>query len=1517
MLTVLSDINNNNIYEKLEQAYPNIEQVLEVINERDLICCLLESVNESSLPRLGYLISKNDYPLPLTYHIFDNSSPNKLKYKFNFDIFYDLLCLTDKSLAIVTGTKSTVRCGKSTLIPFIFPGLNQFSIYKNRIKMPEINNIDILCNDETSEDWVIADFNGFIDNNNLLHFRLFKSISAYSSLHVLNCKLEDFNSESGEPNLEILDVLNWYKKIQNEAKVLILIRDYNSKSKKFVELINSKINTLYSNINLIPVENLFDSKTDEIKLLSYRENFIKKINQEVLQSLNRKSMHSMLDVKDFYDKLCNNDNHYSYEKIMSRVETEFIKIFKFEGDDKINNLRSMFTLSNIYKQIEEYQLQLIKLYGTHEMNNDTSQQINALDKKLSELKRDKLNIKEPKNKFLKFFISLFEQDGSYLINLLIFEKCLLNFKKYELKELRELRQNASSELSDLDIKIKSEQSQNKKLDAKLQQKFANLQLILNETDEKINILDLTLDRFWDEIFLYFDWLDETKKSDSCKDLLIERYIDLLNKGFSIHLLRGNPLNIESSLLATILNKITKYKNIYVISVIGEQSSAKSSLLNSLFGCDFRTSAGRCTVGIYMNFVQYEEKTIVILDTEGLASIETSNKLFDNQMATMAVFCSHLIIINHKGEISTNLENILGITFFAKIHLTKLSFKPSILFILRDQTKRDESSVNGQATKLKERLIKRAEFVNKSLDDAIKIDTKNMHLLSNAFSEDKCNVLTKSVKWRNDIFPDQVLKLRQYLIEYLGSIDQQFLFNSHTELYSKMASYWKTIREAGDNIFNCKDLEEIKIRNEIIYKANELIEQNRSEFSRQLEERIDQDLKKLETNYDDQIKYDCENHIKDSFERVLQKVIDTYDSQTNITFYPESIKTEYRNRIRYQFNWIKDINMKRLNETALRYKNISNFNSTNSKLINQINDLLRSNYNYSEEEFMSMVKERFASVDNENCKKLNDLITPLNDLIQKSQIYYNQNVSFIMGMNNRFRAFPQITDLKKFYEIKDVDFKKWLSRNFLEKIKDKIWSNKDEKIYRIIEIYNTSIISNFPKINSTQISSTLINHLIYLVYDSLFDRTSPLNDSYNFVQVFNDLMKYTLCEMIKNIDQIQRQNFDTEKNKYIKFKSDLINKALNTFRSKYDSRNSGYNSGENFMEYFFNCYTEKKLDQITELNNKFIQNSFKSPTELVNYAYKSSFEISDYENIYKYVTDINRYCLECCLQYVKPQIEINIKDAELKFQTNCSKIMDFLINFQIFSSNEMPIGSIYDFIDKIINDIAMSDDDLETSICDLLQNVKTKMIDIEIQDIQLFVDGFRKSISNQNNALNEKLEKFKFDFNSNAKSEVKQYIEVFLGCNSTCPGCGSKCQNAKGHEGNHCSNKHIFDGFSGWYEIGTNNVVTRFCWEETKYLKLKILTDNETNEYESFKIYLEQIHPNWLYDVTENYNKLGKIQENSETLKFKREVIKAWMNTRKALMRKRNDKQYEQDWKDLEDEEKMLSSNHVAKWNDSF
>lgn len=82
--------------------------------------------------------------------------------------------------------------------------------------------------------------------------------------------------------------------------------------------------------------------------------------------------------------------------------------------------------------------------------------------------------------------------------------------------------------------------------------------------------------------------------------------------------------MSKSILQKVFNSIDK--RIAVIAILGPQSSGKSTLLNFLFGCDFETSIGRCTRGVYGTYFEISNKQICncdgifIIDTEGLFSI---------------------------------------------------------------------------------------------------------------------------------------------------------------------------------------------------------------------------------------------------------------------------------------------------------------------------------------------------------------------------------------------------------------------------------------------------------------------------------------------------------------------------------------------------------------------------------------------------------------------------------------------------------------------------------------------------------------------------------------------------------------------------------------------------------------------------------------------------------------------------------------------------------------------------------
>ncbi|XP_056003424.1 interferon-induced very large GTPase 1-like [Ostrea edulis] len=131
-----------------------------------------------------------------------------------------------------------------------------------------------------------------------------------------------------------------------------------------------------------------------------------------------------------------------------------------------------------------------------------------------------------------------------------------------------------------------------------------------------------------------------------------------------------------------MSNITNNEKIASISVIGVQSSGKSTLLNTMFGIQYPVSAGRCTRGIFAQFIPVCRKTskfgyVMVLDTEGLRASEKIDESInsDNEIAAFTVGLSDVSIINIKGESEADMRDILQIVVHALMRLKKTESGP--------------------------------------------------------------------------------------------------------------------------------------------------------------------------------------------------------------------------------------------------------------------------------------------------------------------------------------------------------------------------------------------------------------------------------------------------------------------------------------------------------------------------------------------------------------------------------------------------------------------------------------------------------------------------------------------------------------------------------------------------------------------------------------------------------------------------------------------------------------------------
>ncbi|XP_068995734.1 up-regulator of cell proliferation-like [Embiotoca jacksoni] len=172
--------------------------------------------------------------------------------------------------------------------------------------------------------------------------------------------------------------------------------------------------------------------------------------------------------------------------------------------------------------------------------------------------------------------------------------------------------------------------------------------------------------------------------------------EMLLDGYPLELLDGDASNIPQRWVTDVLmelhQKVGQKSQLLVLTVLGVQSTGKSTLLNTMFGVQFPVSSGRCTRGAYMLFLQVGEDLksefncdfILLIDTEGLksphlAQLEDSYE-HDNQLATFVIGLSDVTIINTAMENFTEMKDVLQIAAHAFLRMKLIGKKPTCHFV---------------------------------------------------------------------------------------------------------------------------------------------------------------------------------------------------------------------------------------------------------------------------------------------------------------------------------------------------------------------------------------------------------------------------------------------------------------------------------------------------------------------------------------------------------------------------------------------------------------------------------------------------------------------------------------------------------------------------------------------------------------------------------------------------------------------------------------------------------------------
>ncbi|XP_030193333.1 interferon-induced very large GTPase 1 isoform X2 [Gadus morhua] len=259
---------------------------------------------------------------------------------------------------------------------------------------------------------------------------------------------------------------------------------------------------------------------------------------------------------------------------------------------------------------------------------------------------------------------------------------------------------------------------------------------LKVIDQQLSKSSLGIENYFREIGQIYESSVTLPESDSFRKQFMhlpKLCAQLLIDGFPLELVDGEASGIPLAWVKDVFSELRKMvvpeSKIRVVTVLGIQSTGKSTLLNTMFGVQFAVSSGRCTRGAFMLLIRVNKEYskemncdfLIILDTEGLKPLELvqleDSYEHDNELATIVVGLSDITIINTAMENMTDMKDILQIVVHAFLRMKEVGKKPKCLFVHQNV-----SDVSAHDNNLRDRTVLLPQL-NEMTQAAAKVEKK--------------------------------------------------------------------------------------------------------------------------------------------------------------------------------------------------------------------------------------------------------------------------------------------------------------------------------------------------------------------------------------------------------------------------------------------------------------------------------------------------------------------------------------------------------------------------------------------------------------------------------------------------------------------------------------------------------------------------------------------------------------------------------------------------------------------------
>uniref|UniRef100_A0A672GHR9 VLIG-type G domain-containing protein n=1 Tax=Salarias fasciatus TaxID=181472 RepID=A0A672GHR9_SALFA len=964
-----------------------------------------------------------------------------------------------------------------------------------------------------------------------------------------------------------------------------------------------------------------------------------------------------------------------------------------------------------------------------------------------------------------------------------------------------------------------------------------------ELDQALLDSSLGIEHYMREMGLIYEFSIQSQETTYDISGLPGLAAEMLLDGYPLELLDGDASNIPEKWITDVLmevhRKVGGQSRLLVLTVLGVQSSGKSTLLNTMFGVQFPVSSGRCTRGAYMLFLKVGQDLkselncdfIVLIDTEGLKSPDLARQdnsyEHDNQLATFVIGLSDVAIINIAMENSTEMKDVLQITAHAFLRMKQIGKKTVCHFV--------HQNVGGVSAHSK-CMTERQHILDQLNEMTVIAAQMEKQPNIKAFTD----VLDYNIERNNWNIPglwhgippmaavstgysEAVADFKRNLLEKVKE-DRNGQPSTIPEFLEWMRSLWKSVK-FEDFIFS--------FRNTLVAHAyDNLCKQfNEWEWEGAEVEILNTDNQSQEDTLNNLVvskKTEVSNKIEKQQTLMKQKLSSYYRRKHGHINLIEKYQADFFNNIKCLAREIKH-SVDTALDRALQMK-------VNRKKTQELQKKYRS---VIEEQVMKLLRD---------CK---DRSLPDEELKQEFEKMWDKTTADVSGPKERDVAANVLNQLRKNFsnlsvneELENTDLKEIGIEPF--KVKEELTHSKKgesdlQSVADKVIASCTQFITDKVKTN-VDYHESLANDLLQEINQTL------KNYKCQNIKLFEIDLKLHICGIASREFQKMHRTFLSENDPKTQFEKHK-DQYLTDFLDLYKNKDQGQRKARDFVRVCIkpavNDYINRSLgiDIVDEMLSSSNSTKYSSRNYFQYNIQKELLEKESFDSFVKYICSYEIYVKDWILKQIQENLSENNTLGKLKTKillTIAEKISDATEEASK-GDNDVPLPdnteSIAKFISNmrkiLIKDISISEEDVKTVLFTIQSTCHT------------FINSFKMVLED----LKEELQ-HEFSQNENipetlSKLSIKPQDELFqrvFGCGQQCPFCKVPCEaGGKEHKEHHAA-VHRPQGLGKYRYIYTEKLAEKLCTTDVQS-NFRFSNTDTRGKQQLFKEY-SKYYPEW-------------------------------------------------------------------------